>query len=175
MDPVMLREYRDNKDTFFASSPHSPLDRSDQLTFRGLTYFDPNPALIFTVTPAPGDGAEVTVGTSDGSQRTYRRAATVAFEVSGTTVSLTLFDTGHPGLFLPFRDATAGAATYGAGRYLDLHPNSDGTVTIDFNLAYNPFCAYTDAYSCALPPHENWLDVAIAAGELVYEKDTIET
>ena len=48
-------------------------------------------------------------------------------------------------------------------------------MTIDFNLAYNPFCAYTDAYSCALPPHENWLDVAIAAGELVYEKDTIET
>jgi uncharacterized protein (DUF1684 family) len=89
----------------------------------------------------------------------------VSFEVRGEAVSLALYDSGHPGYFLPFRDATSGKASYGAGRYLDIEPNSDGTVTIDFNLAYNPFCAYNDAYSCPLPPTENWLQVPIEAGE----------
>jgi len=72
---------------------------------------------------------------------------------------------GHPRLFLPFRDATSGVETYGAGRYLDVDPEPAGTVVVDFNMAYNPFCAYDDASSCALPPYENWLPVPIRAGE----------
>jgi uncharacterized protein (DUF1684 family) len=72
------------------------------------------------------------------------------------------------GLFLPFRDATSGTATYGAGRYLDLEPNEDGTLTIDFNLAYNPSCVYSDGWSCPIPPRENWLDIPIEAGEKMY-------
>jgi uncharacterized protein (DUF1684 family) len=84
------------------------------------------------------------------------------------TVRLTLLSTGHERLFLPFRDATSGSETYGAGRYLDLEAPGNGTVTIDFNLAYNPFCAYRSSYSCALAPTENWLTVPIEAGELAY-------
>ncbi len=87
------------------------------------------------------------------------------FEVDGEPVSLALYDTGHPGYFLPFRDRTSGSETYGAGRYLDIEPSDDGTATIDFNEAYNPFCAYNDAYACPLPPPENWLQVRIEAGE----------
>jgi uncharacterized protein (DUF1684 family) len=83
---------------------------------------------------------------------------------------LQLYDTGHPGLFLPFRDATSGRETYGGGRYLDIQPNDDGTVTLDFNLAYSPFCAYSDGYSCALPPTENWMSVRIEAGEKTWRK-----
>ena len=79
---------------------------------------------------------------------------------------MTLYTTeGSHGFFLPFRDATSGSETYGAGRYLDIDPDEDGTVTIDFNMAYNPFCVYSEAYSCPLPPTENWLDVPITAGE----------
>ncbi len=170
MDPATLQQYRLNKDEFLASSPNSPLEPDERAAFAGLRYFDSNPELVFTVPVTSGDGTEVTVATSDGAGRTYQRAGTVEIPIAGETARLTLFDTGHHGWFLPFRDATSGTATYGAGRYLDLHPNDDGTVTIDFNLAYNPFCAYSDAYSCALPPHENWLSVSITAGEKSYER-----
>jgi uncharacterized protein (DUF1684 family) len=168
VDTATLLRYRHNKDSFFSASPHSPLAPNDRAGFEGLAYFDPNPDLVFTVDVTPVDPAEVAVGTSDGSERTYRRAGSIALDVAGRRITLTLFDTGNPGYFLPFRDATSGTTTYGAGRYLDLHPNPDGTVTVDFNLAYNPFCAYADAYSCALPPHENWIDIPIPAGELTY-------
>ena len=80
-------------------------------------------------------------------------------------MGLALLATGHNGYFLPFRDATSGNETYGACRYLDLEPAPDGSVTVDFNYAYAPFCAYNDAYSCALPPQENWLEVPVRAGE----------
>ena len=92
------------------------------------------------------------------------------FDVEAQEVSLVLYDTGHPGYFVPYRDATSGDETYGAGRYLDIDPNPDGTVTIDFNLAYNPLCAYSDAFSCPLPPVENWLAVPIRAGERDFTK-----
>jgi uncharacterized protein (DUF1684 family) len=81
---------------------------------------------------------------------------------------LTLYSTGHPGYFIPFRDQTSGDTTYGAGRYLDVEPNGDGTVTVDFNYAYNPSCVYSDGYSCPLPPIENWLKVPIEAGEMMF-------
>jgi uncharacterized protein (DUF1684 family) len=161
---------RSRKDEFFKYSHRSPLPQELQHDFAGLDYFDPAEDLVFTVTPQPGDGAELTIDTSDGQQRVYRRAAVASFEVMGEPVSLALYDSGHPGYFLPFRDATSGKGTYGAGRYLDIEPNSDGTVTIDFNLAYNPFCAYNDAYSCPLPPVENWLQVPIEAGEKDFTK-----
>jgi uncharacterized protein (DUF1684 family) len=70
--------------------------------------------------------------------------------------------------FLPFRDATSGNESYGAGRYLDVEPGRDGRVQSDFNLAYNPYCAYNDAFSCPLSPSENWLRVPIRAGEAAY-------
>jgi uncharacterized protein (DUF1684 family) len=170
VDTTSLLRYRRNKDSYFRTSPRSPLAPQDRARFEGLAYFDPNPDLVFEVEVTPGDDTEVTVGTSDETERTYRRAGSVVLTIAGRTVELALFDTGNPGYFLPFRDGTSGSTTYGAGRYLDVHPNPDGTVTIDFNLAYNPFCAYTDAYSCALPPHENWIDVSIPAGERTYER-----
>lgn len=163
MDQTLL-DYRKERDTFFADSSQSPLGpgRHD---FSGLSYFDENPDLVFTLTVEPDDAGAVQVGTTDGAERTYHRAGLVRFQVRGEEAKLRLFSTGHPGLFLPFRDATSGKQTYGAGRYLDLEQNSDGTITIDFNYAYSPFCAYNEAYSCPLPPFENWLSVPIEAGE----------
>jgi uncharacterized protein len=69
------------------------------------------------------------------------------------------------GLFVPFRDATSGKETYGAGRYLDLEPREDDLYELDFNRAYHPYCAYDDAWSCTLPPPENRLPVRVEAGE----------
>lgn len=170
MDTVALLEFRDAKDRFFGTAHESPLGHEHRHDFDGLSYFDPNPDLVFRLPVEEGDQSEVRVGTSDGAERTYRRAGTVRFEVNGEPVSLTLYSTGHPGYFLPFRDATSGRGTYGAGRYLDLEPNADGTVTLDFNYAYNPTCAYDEAYSCPLPPTENWLQVPIEAGEKDFVK-----
>lgn len=165
MDIDGLLEHRKNKDEFFATSHHAPLDNHYQETFEGLAYFDPDPVMVFTLPVEPADGENIKVQTSDGQERVYRREARVSFEVGGEVVTLALYTTGQPGYFIPFRDATSGKTSYGAGRYLDIEANGDGSVTLDFNLAYNPYCAYSDSYSCPLPPHENWLTVSIEAGE----------
>ncbi len=170
MDFAELLEFRREKDRFFASSHQSPLDHGDQHNFAGLAYFDPNSELVFRPAMEPGDGSEIRVQTSDGQERVFRRSGKVNFEVEGEAVILTLYSTENPGFFIPFRDSTSGNDTYGAGRYLDIDPTDDGMVTIDFNLAYNPYCVYNDGYSCPLPPPENWLQVPIEAGELDYAR-----
>lgn len=168
MKAHQLLEQRRAKDEFFRTSHHSPLSHEDRHGFEGLDYYDPNPHLVFTVPIDPGDGSEITIQTTDGQERVYRRAGRVTFEVEGEPATLTLYSTGHEGYFVPFRDQTSGDTTYGAGRYLDVEQNDDGTVTIDFNLAYNPTCVYDECFSCPIPPIENWLQVAIEAGEKTY-------
>lgn len=159
-----LEHYRAAKDEFLKTDHHSPIE--DQESFSGLRYFPPEPGLVLTAIPERADGEVVTVQTSDGSERQYVRSAVVELDTPAGPTTLTLFSTeGSAGFFVPFRDATSGTDTYGAGRYLDVESNDDGSVTIDFNLAYNPYCAYSDAYSCPLPPAENWLDIPIRAGE----------
>ena len=168
MDVDGLMEFRNAKDHYFGTDPDSPLDERDRPGFSGLDYFDPRPDLVFTVKVEPGDGSEVRVQTSDNREKVYRKAGRARFEIEGELVGLTLYDTGHTGLFIPFRDATSGDTTYGAGRFLDVEPNEDGTVTIDFNLAYNPSCVYSDGWSCPIPPAENSLTVPIEAGERMF-------
>ncbi len=165
MDTQQLLAERADKDDFLRHDPQSPIPTEDRTRFEGLTYYDPSPELVFTVPVDTVEPEPVQIGTTAGEERTYHRAATVTVFVEGTDVVLGLYSTGQVGLFLPFRDSTSGDETYGAGRYLDIEPNGDGTVTIDFNYAYAPFCAYSDAYSCALPPYDNWLEVPIRAGE----------
>ena len=75
-------------------------------------------------------------------------------------------------LFIAFQDATSGRETYGAGRYLDLEPDEDGTYALDFNLAYHPSCVYSPNFSCPLTPAENRLPVRIEAGERLAEDAT---
>ena len=159
-----LDAFRAAKDEFFKTDYQSPIE--DPSAFPGLRYFPPEPDFVLKAMPIPGDEEPITVQTSDGAERQYVRTATVDLETPEGPATLTLFTTeGSHGFFVPFRDATSGIETYGAGRYLDVAADEDGSVTIDFNLAYNPYCAYSDAYSCPLPPAENWLAVAIRAGE----------
>ncbi|MDH3500030.1 MAG: DUF1684 domain-containing protein [Acidimicrobiia bacterium] len=165
-----LQQFRRDKDAFFGDSRQSLIPHGGRLDWRGLSYFEPLADLVFDLPIDPGDGSELSVQMSDGQIRAYRRAGHITFEVEGDRVRLTLLEMdGHDRLFVPFRDSTSGKETYGAGRYLDVTPRGDGTVTTDFNYAYNPYCAYDDAYSCPLPPAENRLRVPIRAGERSYK------
>jgi hypothetical protein len=95
----------------------------------------------------------------------------VEFEHSGQTYRLEALEGDAGGLFLIFADRTSGHDSYGAGRYLDTQaPAADGTVTVDFNRAYNPPCVFTDFATCPLPPPENRLDLAVTAGEKRYAR-----
>lgn len=168
MNTQDLLDFRRDKDEYFRTGDHTPLGPGEHSDFVGLDYFEPNPDLVFTVPVEPGDGAVVRVTTSDDSEKVYTRFGKVALEICGVPVELTLYNTGHAGLFLPFKDATSGKTTYAAGRYLDIDLNDDDTVTIDFNYAYNPSCVYSDGWSCPIPPTENWLSVPVEAGERDY-------
>ncbi len=166
-----LDEFRRDKDAWFRTAQESPLPEGARATFAGLRYYAEAPELGFDVAPEPFDEREVIeMETSRGDAARYERWARVRFAVDGEAHALTVFrsmTTG--GLFLPFQDANAGGETYGAGRYLELPELGDGRVRLDFNYAYNPYCAYDECWSCPLPPAENRLAVAIRAGERAYE------
>jgi hypothetical protein len=165
-----LDEFRAAKDRFFAGDPHSPLLPDQKRTFRGLAYFPENPALRFeaTIEEFP-DKDEVVMQTSTGDEQTYVRYGRFRFEVDAQEAELTIYASPH-GFFLPFVDALAGKETYGAGRYLDPEVLPGGRFLIDFNLAYNPYCAYNDRWSCPLTPFENRLSVRIEAGERLFHE-----
>jgi uncharacterized protein (DUF1684 family) len=107
--------------------------------------------------------------TSTGTLRRMERVGVLEFRLNGQPMTLAAFvEEGTrriESLFVPFADHTTGAETYSAGRYLDLHPTATGIYTIDFNRAYNPYCAYNDTYECPFPPPSNRLKLAIRAGE----------
>ncbi|MGE5597266.1 MAG: DUF1684 domain-containing protein [Hyphomicrobiales bacterium] len=170
-----LTEFRKAKDEFFRSHEQSPLDAEQRLGFHGLKYYDENPDLAVVATAEPFDPPEfVDMQTSTGDSATYLRWARVPFTVDGQQAELTVYrDPASGDLFLPFQDANAGGETYGAGRYLDVHDLGGGRLLLDFNYAYNPYCAYNDAWSCPLPPPENRLRVPIRAGEKTYHDDGV--
>jgi uncharacterized protein (DUF1684 family) len=165
-----LEEYRRQKDAFFKDDPHSPLGDDQRESFNGLDYYRENPALVIEGdldTDVPLD--EVHMTTSTGDDQVYTRAGKLHFEVEGTPAAVTLYASpDDPELFLPFRDATSGKETYGAGRYVEVRDVDGDHVVVDFNLAYNPNCAYNSGWSCPLPPGENWLSVPIEAGEKTF-------
>lgn len=119
--------------------------------------------------------------TYDGTSKEFIRFATVNFDLKGQPIQLTLFKSialaANPAyknlLFLPFTDASNGKTTYGGGRYIDLDLTTikNGTITIDFNKSYNPYCAYSDGFRCPIPPEENNINSAILAGEKAFKGD----
>ena len=174
-----IQGYRAEKDAFFKSAPGSPIPADERDAFAGLPYYPVNVDLVFEgLTVEPYAGNEPTtfqIPTSDGRLRPARRAGTFTFDSGGESRRLTAYELegAHSDgrLFLPFLDATSGTETYGAGRYLDLEPDEDGTYAIDFNLAYHPSCVYASHFSCPLTPAENRLPIRIEAGERLPEGD----
>jgi len=168
-----LSEFRELKDAFFRASDGSPLTREQKKAFAGLYYFDENTALRYQLPlekyPKP---ERIQMQTSTGQIAPYLKYGVARFELSGEKQALQVYKSEEQdALFLPFTDATTGKESYGAGRYLDPEEQRDGTLTLDFNLAYNPYCAYNEQWSCPLPPRENRLPVRIEAGEKKFHED----
>ena len=170
--PDAIESFREDKDDYFGSNPHSPIPESERAAFTGLPYYPVDESLLFddrTLEPYTGsEPSDFQIPTSDGKLRPAHRAGHLTFEVEGAPHRLTAytFDGGDgESLFVPFLDKTSGSETYGAGRYLDLEPEDDGTYSLDFNLAYHPSCVYDPKYSCPLTPAENRLPIRIEAGE----------
>lgn len=163
MDTGQLRKA---KDEFFRRDHGSPLTHEQRRSFTGLAYYPDDPAYRFVLTlDATQAGGSEEVEMSDGTSETMARAGVFSFAVDGTPVRLSGFRAIDGSLFVPFRDATNRTDTYPAGRYLEAEPTTDGRWELDFNRAYNPYCAYNASWRCPLPPAENWLDVPIRAGE----------
>jgi hypothetical protein len=170
--PTAVAAHRADKDEYFRGGHDSPIPAAEREAFTGLPYFPVDESLRFeglTLEPYAGsEPANFQIPTSDGKLRDAVRAGTFAFELGGGMQRLTGYtfaDGESESVFLPFLDATSGSETYGAGRYLDLYPEADGTYVIDFNLAYHPSCVYDPRFSCPLTPAENRLPIRIEAGE----------
>jgi len=165
-----LINFRDQKNEFFRSDHDSPVSHEG---FEGLRYFDPDPQFRFETElrrdPTPGS---IAMTTSKGTRQLFNRIGYFDLLIEGKAVRLYAFQSAEredPSIFVPFRDATSDRESYGAARYLDLKVEHDDRYAVDFNFAYNPYCAYSDSYICPLPPSENWLLVAIRAGEKKYD------
>ena len=170
--PEAVANYRAEKDEYLRAAHDSPIPHDARHDFPGLPYFPVDESLRFeglTLEPYAGaEPAQFQIPTSDGKLRDAVRAGVLRFEIGGVTHALTgyTFAQGHSdSVFVPFLDTTSGTESYGAGRYLDIYPEEDGTYALDFNLAYHPSCVYDTKYSCPLTPAENRLPVRIEAGE----------
>jgi uncharacterized protein (DUF1684 family) len=166
--------WRAERDELFTTHGQSPVPEVERPTFKYLPYFgyDPAARVLGEVEPAPREAIQI--GTSGGQPYEFTRVAKVGFELHGVAAELDLYwlENYGGGLFLPFRDATAGTETYGAGRYLldtvkgaDLGTAPDGRLILDFNFAYNPSCSYDPHWVCPLAPPANHLSFPIEAGE----------
>jgi uncharacterized protein (DUF1684 family) len=173
-DPAAAcRLWRATRDELFARHPQSPLPPAARDAFTGLAYFDRDPALRVLATVVPADPQAIDIGSSGEAPIRFTRVARAEFALAGGEHALDLFwlEGYGGGLYLPFADATSGTETYGAGRYLldtvkgaDLG-TEDGRLVLDFNLAYNPSCAYDPRWVCPLAPPANRLPVPVRAGE----------
>ena len=170
-----IKKERQERERFMLTSDESPI--KDKATFKGLKFYEPDPKyrIVADFTPIK-DKKLVVLATSDGKEQRYMEYGYAEFDLDqfhNKLLILEMIDMGpfRGKLFLAFGDATSGAETYGAGRYLDINkvPGGSSTITLDFNNAYNPYCAYDYSYSCPLPPRENLLNAAIKAGEKNYE------
>jgi uncharacterized protein (DUF1684 family) len=163
-----LKTFRSEKDIFFAHDHQSPLTHEQKHAFKGLRYFPENPALRLEVDVELSTSHEsIIIQTTGGQPQTYHRYGKIKFAVEGQPAELTIFSSDDD-YFLPFVDSLADSETYPAGRYLEPHQLTNGKFLVDFNLAYNPYCAYNEKWSCPITPAENRLKIAIRAGEKIY-------
>ena len=166
-----LEAYRADRDRFMREAPDSPIPANRKTVLVPLRYYPPDPSFSVPAILNVTSGARpvMEVPTSTGAPRRVELVGRLEFTLRGQQLALSAFvDEGTRQirqLFVPFADTTSGTDTYPAGRYLDLEPTATGIYTIDFNKAYNPFCAYNNTYECPLPPPSNRLKVPITAGE----------
>jgi uncharacterized protein (DUF1684 family) len=166
MDDIL--DFRKLKDDFFAKDGQSPLTPGQKKAFKGLKYFPFNPDLDLEVIVEEFPNKQrVEMQTTTGDIQVYMRYGRFSFTVGGQPAELTIYRS-EDGFFLPFVDSLAGKDTYPAGRYLEPVALGNNRFKVNFNLAYNPYCAYNEYWSCPLTPFENQLRVPIRAGEKLF-------
>ena len=169
-----IKKEREEKDRFMRNSPESPFAKSKD-SYSGLNYFPPDITYRVIADLEPIQQKKtVILGTNDGKEQRYIEYAYAKFKLHGKDNRLLILEIADMGpfrgkLFLAFGDETSARETYGAGRYLDVTKTpGSSTIKLDFNLAYNPYCAYDESFTCPLPPRENILSIPIKAGEKNY-------
>jgi uncharacterized protein (DUF1684 family) len=165
---------RAEAEDYMENDPESPFHKKGDVEFTGLKYFKVNPkykvkASIERLTsPEPLD-----IELTNGEIAKYFKYAIATFDLDGMPQKLQLLKPekywDEDWLFLPFYDLTSANESYGGGRFLNLEYTDQDILEIDFNLAYNPYCAYTDTYRCPIPPADNNITVEVRAGERIYD------
>ena len=172
-----IKVFREGRDHEFRDKKESPLKEEDFAGFKGLNYYPEDTSYIVKAKfTRIADEKYFQMPTSSGKMKVFVKYGILKFKVAGKRQTLAVYQVDRATLkkfpeyadllFIPFRDLTSRTATYGGGRYIDIKKPRGKEVVLDFNLAYNPNCAYGgDKWSCPIPPRENSLSVAIRAGE----------
>lgn len=173
----LSKEFQYKLNLEYADKDSSPLTKRDFKTFSSLDFYTIKPDLIIEATfkRTPNEKSFDMLTTTSRLAR-YVKYGIAKFTMDGKDVQLNIYqnidlikkEEYKDYLFLPFTDLTNGKESYYGGRYIDLRIPKENTINIDFNQAYNPYCAYNNKYSCPIPPKENSLDVAIKAGVKKY-------
>ena len=162
-------KFRRDKDEAFKNGEESPI--KDKSAFQGLKYYSFNKDYIVDFVLEKAEKAKtVELKMTDGTTEKLILFGKLKGEIGGFTLSLLLYQHEDGNFFLPFKDKTAPTETYGGGRFLDLPLTNvkNNRLRVDFNLAYNPYCAYNEDFACPIPPAENTLPIRIEAGEKIF-------
>ena len=175
----VITKERKQKDIEMLTDDKSPIPNDEKATFKKLNYYKPKTKFRKEAKFTRFDQAtRFLMKTTTERLPEYSLYGVVNFKYKGKNYSLNVYQNielvKRPGydkhLFVPFNDETNEKETYGGGRFLDLTETGSDTMVIDFNLAYNPYCAYNHKYSCPIPPKENNLEIKITAGEKKWHK-----
>ena len=172
LEEQRVLDWRKERDAFFRNHQRSPLLPQDRRNFRGLKYYPFNPQYVFSgkierfIFNINNPKYYATFLTNKGTNKRYLNYGKFRFTLDGNQYAIEIYKSILSDyLFIPFKDKTNGKETYEGGRYLDAEVLPDYQMVLDFNMAYNPSCAYNEKFVCVLPPRENMLLIDIRAGE----------
>ena len=168
-----IKQFQDDLNKEYLNSETSPLQKQERETFKGIHFFPVNLQYVVKAKFVRTLNEKIFAMPTSGSiTKKYVKFGEVQFTLMEKQYKLNVYQSIDLAsqrkfrnyLFIPFRDATSGKETYGGGRYIDLTIPQTDTITLNFNLAYQPYCAYTEGYNCPIPPRENYLPVMVDAG-----------
>jgi len=171
-----IEKERDRQYKFIKFNIDSPLTEEQKKDFKELDFYGIDPSYKVRAKMVPLEEKKmIELPMTDGSMEKYLKHSFAEFDLNGKQQKLLLLQSmkemDKRNFFLAFADETSGAETYGGGRYINLHQDGKNSITIDFNMAYNPYCAYNPDFACPLPPKENIMEIPILVGEKDYKKE----
>jgi uncharacterized protein (DUF1684 family) len=178
-------EYQQTLNASYKDATKSPLKKKDLKGFKGLDFFPIDSSFIVTAKlEKTANAPTFEMATTTDRKPLYKEFGILNFTLKGKKCALTIYQSQDDlrdekfkdYLFIPFTDKTSGNASYGGGRYMDVmttDENTDGTIVLNFNNTYNPYCAYNEKYSCPLTPRQNHLDVEVKAGIMAFKKPSL--